>query len=72
MNYGAYLTTDKLIAIELPAGETDSSVRNRKMRRARADMLAKNLRHHTDPGSMKPDERWVMEKAIEVLVRQSK
>ena len=72
MNYGAYLTTEKLIAIELPKRETDSATHNRKMRKAKADLLAMNLRHYIDLGSMKPEERWVLEKAVEVLRKQSK
>jgi hypothetical protein len=72
MKYGAYLTTEKLIAIELPKRETDSSVHNRKMKRAKADMLAINLRHYIDLGNQKPEDRWVLEKAVEVLLKQSK
>jgi hypothetical protein len=72
MNYGAYLTTEKLIAIELPKRETDSAVHNRKMKRAKADMLARNLRHFIDLGTQKPEDRWVLEKAVEVLRKQSK
>jgi hypothetical protein len=71
-DYGAYLTTEKLIAIELPGRETDSAMHNRKVRRATADMLAKNLRHYIDLGAMKPEDRWVMEKAVEVLRKHSK
>jgi hypothetical protein len=70
--FGAYLTPEKLIAIELPVRHTDSSVRNRETRRATADMLAKNLRHYIDLGAMKPEDRWVMEKAVEVLRKHSK
>ncbi len=72
MNYGAYLTTDKLIAIELPRREHDSATHNRKMRKAKADLLAKNLRHYIGLGAQKPEDRWVLEKAIEVLRKQSK
>jgi hypothetical protein len=66
-DYGAYLTPEKLIAIELPERHHDSAVHNRKVRRAKADLLARNLRHYIDLGSMKPEERWVMEKAVEVM-----
>ena len=72
MNYGAYLTTEKLIAIELPTRETNSAVHNRKMQQAKADLLAKNLRHYIELGRQKPEARWVLEKAIEVLLKQSK
>jgi hypothetical protein len=72
MNYGAYLTPEKLIAIELPKCETDSAVHNRKMKRAKADLLARNLRHYIDLGTQKPEERWVLEKAVEVLRKQSR
>jgi hypothetical protein len=72
MKYGAYLTPEKLIAIELPTREADSSVHNRKMKRAKADMLARNLRHYIDLGNQKPEDRWVLEKAVEVLLKQSK
>ena len=72
MKYGAYLTPEKLIAIELPERHHDSAVQNKKMRRAKADLLAKNLRYYIDLGAMKPEDRWVMEKAVEVLRKQSK
>jgi hypothetical protein len=70
--YGAYLTPEKLIAIELPVRHHDSAVHNRKMRQAKADLLSNNLRHYIDLGPMKPEDRWVMEKAVEVLRKQSK
>jgi hypothetical protein len=72
MKYGAYLTTEKLIAIELPTRETDSATHNRKMKRAKADLLANNLRHYCELGSQKPEDRWVLEKSIEVLRKQSR
>ena len=58
MNYGAYLTTEKLIAIELPVRDSNSAVHNRKVKRAKADLLAKNLRCYTDLGAQKPDGCW--------------
>jgi hypothetical protein len=70
--YGAYLTTEKLIAIELPERHHDSAVHNRAVRNAKADLLARNLRHYIDLGAMKPEDRWVMEKAVEVLLKQSR
>lgn len=72
MNYGAYLTTDKLIAIELPIRHHDSATHNRKVKRAKADLLALNLRHYIELGAQKPEDRWVLEKAIEVLLKQTK
>ena len=72
MNYGAYLTPEKLIAIELPVRHHDSAVHNRKVKRAKADLLARNLRHYIELGAQKPEDRWVLEKAIEVLLKQSK
>jgi hypothetical protein len=72
MKYGAHLTTEKLIAIELPERETNSQVHNRKMKRAKADMLANNLRHYIDLGNQKPECRWVLERAVDVLLKQTK
>lgn len=72
MNYGAYLTTEKLIAIELPVRHHDSSRHNREVKHAKADLLSRNLRHYIDLGSQKPEDRWVLEKAIEVLRKQAK
>lgn len=71
MNYGAYLTPEKLIAIELPVRHHDSATHNRKMKHAKADLLAVNLRHYIDLGAQKPEARWVLEKAIEVLIKQT-
>ncbi|MDF7826963.1 hypothetical protein P4B35_23265 [Pontiellaceae bacterium B12227] len=71
MKYGAYLTPEKLIAIELPDRDTSSASHNRKMRKAKADLLAKNLRHYCDLGPHKPEDRWVLEKAIQVLLKQA-
>ena len=70
--YGAYLTTEKLMAIELPERHRDSAKHNREMRKAKADLLARNLRHYIGLGAMKPEDRWVMEKAVEVLLKHSK
>ncbi|VGO18792.1 hypothetical protein [Pontiella sulfatireligans] len=70
--YGAYLTTEKIIAIELPERHHDSARHNREVRKAKADLLARNLRCHIDSGKQKPEDRWVLEKAVEVLARQSK
>jgi hypothetical protein len=72
MKYGAYLTTEKLIAIELPKRESDSQLHNRKTKRAKADLLALNLRHYIELGNQKPEDRWVLEKAIEALLKQSR
>jgi hypothetical protein len=70
--YGAYLTPEKLIAIELPTRDHDSASHNRKMKRAKADLLARNLRHYIDLGTQKPESRWVLEKAVEVLLKQTR
>jgi len=70
--YGAYLTPEKIVAIELPTGHHDSAAHNRACRRARADLLARNVRHFIDAGPLKPEDRWVLEKAVEALRRQSK
>lgn len=72
MKYGAYLTPEKLIAIELPTRHHDSARHNREVRKAKADLLARNLRYHIDSGTQKPEDRWVLEKAIEVLLKQAK
>jgi hypothetical protein len=70
--YGAYLTTEKLIGIELPERHHDSGRHNREVRKCKADLLARNLRFYIDSGPQKPKERWVLEKAIEVLKKQTK
>ena len=70
--YGAYFTTEKLIGIELPVRHHDSATHNRECRKCRADLLGRNLRHYIDSGKQKPEERWVLEKAVEVLGKQSK
>jgi hypothetical protein len=70
--YGASLTTEKIIAVELPVRHTNSARHNREVKRARADLLARNLRHFIDLGAMKPEDRWVLEKAVEVLREKSK
>lgn len=70
-DYGAYLTTEKLIGIELPTRHHDSARYNREVRKAKADLLATNLRYHIDSGKQKPEDRWVLEKAVEVLRKQS-
>ena len=69
--YGAYLTTEKLIAIELPVRHHDSATHNRECRKCRSDLLAKNLRYYIDSGPLKPESRWVLEKAVEVLRKQA-
>jgi hypothetical protein len=71
MDYGAYLTTDKLIAIELPQRHHSSAAHNRNVKSAKADLLARNLRCYTDLGGQKMESRWKLEKAIEVLLKQS-
>ena len=69
--YGAYLTTDKLIAIELPTRHHDTARHNREVSKARADLLCINLRHYIDSTGHRPEERWVLEKAVEGLRKQS-
>jgi len=70
--YGAYFTTEKLIGIELPVRHHDSAQHNREVRKCKADLLAMNLRFYIDSGPLKPEERWVLEKAVEVLRKQAK
>lgn len=70
--YGACLSTEKLIIIELPVRHHDSARHNREVKRCKADLLATNLRHYIDLGNQKPEDRWVLEKAIEVLRKQAK
>ena len=70
--YGAYLTPEKLIAIELPVRHHDSARHNSEVRKCKADMLAMNLRWYIDSGKQKPEDRWVLEKAGQVLRKQSK
>jgi len=72
MDYGAYFTTGKIVAIELPVRHPDSATRNRETKRAKADLLARNLRHYCELGRQKPEERQVLEKAIGVLFKQTK
>ena len=71
-DYGAYLTPEKLIGIELPVRHHDSARYNREVKRAKADLLSRNLRHNIDQGKQKPESRWVLEKAVEVLRKQSR
>lgn len=71
-DYGAYLTTEKLIGIELPTRHHDSAKHNREVKKAKADLLSRNLRFYIDSGSHKPEDRWVLEKAVEVLRKQAK
>lgn len=72
MNYGAYLTPEKLIVIELPHRHPESACDHREMKSAKADLLALNLRSYTDLGGQKMEHRWTLERAIEVLIKQSK
>lgn len=50
----------------------DSARHNREVKRAKADLLARNLRHYIDLGTQKPEDRWVLEKAVEVLRKQAR
>ena len=53
MDYGAYLTPEKLIQIELPVRHHDSARHNREIKRAKADLLSRNLRHYIDQGAQR-------------------